>query len=85
MNNKYGPVTQSPARMSFVQLDPRVLTIAQSPTASIAAKGCVMKMFFLSLVLGAVCAMGAWAAVSAHTTIDEIMRRGGRPFPPGEP
>ncbi|HTV28571.1 MAG TPA: hypothetical protein VMF32_12375 [Xanthobacteraceae bacterium] len=44
-----------------------------------------MKMLALSLILGAVCAMGAWAAVAAHETIDEIMRRGGRPFPPGEP
>jgi hypothetical protein len=44
-----------------------------------------MKMVFLSLVFGAVCAMGAWAAMSAHATINEIVRRGGRPFPPGEP
>jgi hypothetical protein len=44
-----------------------------------------MKMVLLSLVFGAVCAMGAWAAMSAHATINEIVRRGGRPFPPGEP
>jgi hypothetical protein len=44
-----------------------------------------MKMVLLSLILGAICAMGAWVAVSAHATIDEIVRRGGRPFPIGEP
>lgn len=44
-----------------------------------------MHMIVLSCVLGVACAMGAWAAFSAETTIDEIVRRGGRPFPPGEP
>ncbi len=44
-----------------------------------------MQMVLLSCLFGAVCAMGLWAVVSAHATIDEIVRRGGRPFPPGEP
>ena len=35
--------------------------------------------------IGAMCAMGLWTAVSVRMTIDEVMRRGGRPFPPGEP
>jgi len=44
-----------------------------------------MKIVLLSFLLGAICAAGAWTAVSAHATTNEIMRRGGRPFPPGEP
>jgi hypothetical protein len=44
-----------------------------------------MQMVLLSCVFGAVCAMGLWAAVSVRATVDEVMRRGGRPFPPGEP
>ncbi|MGH6670603.1 MAG: hypothetical protein ACRECV_01345 [Xanthobacteraceae bacterium] len=44
-----------------------------------------MHIIVLSGLFGAVCAMGSWAVVSAYATIDEIVRRGGRPFPPGEP
>jgi hypothetical protein len=44
-----------------------------------------MKIVLLSFLFGTICAAGTWATVSTHATIDEIMRRGGRPFPPGEP
>lgn len=44
-----------------------------------------MRIIFLSCFLGAGCAMALWAAVAAHAAIDEIVQRGGRPFPPGEP
>jgi len=44
-----------------------------------------MKFVLFSFLLGAICAMGAWAAVSTRATIEEIVRRGGRPFPTGEP
>jgi hypothetical protein len=44
-----------------------------------------MLVFLLSCLFGAVCAVGFWTACTAHTTIDEIVKRGGIPFPPGEP
>jgi hypothetical protein len=44
-----------------------------------------MQIMLLSCLFGAGCAMGLWAVVSTHATIDEIVRRGGRPFPIGEP
>lgn len=44
-----------------------------------------MQLVFLSCLFGVGCAMGLWAALSARATIDEIVRRGGTPFPPGEP
>jgi hypothetical protein len=44
-----------------------------------------MQIVLLSCLFGAVCAMGLWASVSTLPTIDEITRRGGSPFPPGEP
>jgi prolyl-tRNA editing enzyme YbaK/EbsC (Cys-tRNA(Pro) deacylase) len=44
-----------------------------------------MLVFLLSCLFGAVCAVGLWTAFTAHTTIDEIVKRGGSPFPPGEP
>lgn len=44
-----------------------------------------MQVVFLSCLFGAGCAMALWAAFSAQATADEIVRRGGRPFPPGEP
>lgn len=44
-----------------------------------------MQILFVSCFLGAAWAMGVWVSLSAHATIDEIVRRGGRPFPPGEP
>jgi hypothetical protein len=44
-----------------------------------------MQVILLSCLLGAGCAMAVWAIVNVHATIDEVVRRGGRPFPPGEP
>jgi hypothetical protein len=44
-----------------------------------------MLIFLLSCLFGAVCAVGVWTAITAHTTIDDIVKRGGTPFPPGEP
>jgi hypothetical protein len=44
-----------------------------------------MQIVFLSCLLGAGGAMALWAAFAVHAAADEIMRRGGRPFPPGEP
>jgi len=44
-----------------------------------------MLIFLLSCLFGAVCAVGVWSAVTAHATIDDIVKRGGTPFPPGEP
>jgi hypothetical protein len=44
-----------------------------------------MLIFLLSCLFGAVCVVGMWTAVTARTTIDDIIKRGGRPFPPGEP
>lgn len=44
-----------------------------------------MLVFLLSCLFGAVCAVGLWMTFTAHTTIDEIVKRGGTPFPPGEP
>jgi hypothetical protein len=43
-----------------------------------------MLIFLLSCLFGAVCAVGVWTAVTAHTTIDGIVKRGGAPCPPGE-
>jgi len=44
-----------------------------------------MLVLLLSCLFGAVCAVGLWTAFTANTTIDEIVKRGGTPFPPGEP
>ncbi len=44
-----------------------------------------MLIFLLCCLFGAVLAVGLWTAVTARTTIDEIVKRGGTPFPPGEP
>lgn len=44
-----------------------------------------MLIFLLSCLFGAVCAVGVWAALSAHATVQEIVRCGGSPFPTGEP
>lgn len=44
-----------------------------------------MQAILLSCLFGAVCAMALWVAFSVRATVDEVMRRGGRPFPPGEP
>jgi hypothetical protein len=44
-----------------------------------------MKIVLLNFLLSGIFAAEAWAAVPAQATIDEIMRRGVRPFPPGEP
>ena len=43
-----------------------------------------MLFIVLSCFFGAGTAMALWASVAARETIDEIVRRGGRPFPPGE-
>jgi hypothetical protein len=49
-------------------------------------KGADFMLFIvLSCLFGAAAAMTLWALDAGHTTIDEIVRRGGRPFPPGEP
>jgi hypothetical protein len=44
-----------------------------------------MQIFFFSCFLGIGSAMGIWVVLSVHDTVDEIVRRGGRPFPAGEP
>lgn len=44
-----------------------------------------MQIVVLGCLLGVGGAMALWAATAAHATIDEILRRGGLPFPPGEP
>jgi len=44
-----------------------------------------MRFIVLSCLFGAGAAMAIWASVAARATIDEIVRRGGRPFPFGEP
>ncbi|HTV36430.1 MAG TPA: hypothetical protein VMF12_08350 [Xanthobacteraceae bacterium] len=44
-----------------------------------------MQVVFLSCFLGVGCAMALWAAFAVHATADEIVRRGGQPFPPGQP
>ena len=44
-----------------------------------------MRFIVLSCLFGAGTAMALWASVTARATIDEIVRRGGRPFPPGQP
>jgi hypothetical protein len=44
-----------------------------------------MQVVIVSCVIGAMCAMGLWAAWSVQAAVDEVVRRGGRPFPPGEP
>jgi hypothetical protein len=43
-----------------------------------------MRFIVLSCLFGAGATMALWASVAARATIDEIVRRGGRPFPPGE-
>jgi hypothetical protein len=48
-------------------------------------EGNFMQIVLLGCLLGVGCAMAAWVAAAAHTTVDEIVRRGGTPFPPGEP
>jgi type III secretory pathway component EscT len=44
-----------------------------------------MQIVLLGCLLGVCGAMTLWAATAADATIDEIVRRGGLPFPPGEP
>lgn len=44
-----------------------------------------MQTVLLSCLFGAVCAVAPSAAVSASATIDEMMRRAGKRFPPEEP
>jgi hypothetical protein len=44
-----------------------------------------MLFIVLSCFFGAAAAMMLWASAAGRSTIDEIVRRGGRPFPPGEP
>jgi hypothetical protein len=44
-----------------------------------------MQIVFLGCLLGAGGAMALWAAFAVRVAADEIMRRGGRPFPPGGP
>jgi hypothetical protein len=44
-----------------------------------------MLMVVLSCVFGALGAMAVWAAMSVRSTVDEIMRRGGEPYPIQEP
>lgn len=44
-----------------------------------------MLFIVLSCLFGVATAMTLWAFDAGRTTIDEIVRRGGRPFPPGEP
>jgi hypothetical protein len=44
-----------------------------------------MQIVFLGCLLGAAGAMALWASAAARATIDEIVRRGGTPFPPGQP
>jgi predicted phage tail protein len=44
-----------------------------------------MQIVLLGCLLGAGCAMALWASAAARATIEEIVRRGGTPFPPGEP
>lgn len=64
----------------------RALTIGQCPPVMVSAgKGRTMQIVLLIIFFGAVCAMGLWASVSVRAIIDEIARRGGLPFPPGEP
>lgn len=44
-----------------------------------------MLFIVLSCFFGVAAAMTLWASAAGRSTIDEIVRRGGRPFPPGEP
>ncbi len=44
-----------------------------------------MRFIVLSCLFGAGTAMAMWTPVAARATIGEIVRRGGRPFPFGEP
>ena len=44
-----------------------------------------MQIVLLGCLLGACGAMALLAATAADATIGEIVRRGGLPFPPGEP
>ena len=44
-----------------------------------------MLLIVLSCLFGAAAGMTLWALAAGRATIDEIVRRGGRPFPPGEP
>jgi hypothetical protein len=44
-----------------------------------------MQVVFLGCFFGAGCAMVLWATSSVRAAADEILRRGGQPFPPGEP
>jgi Na+-transporting NADH:ubiquinone oxidoreductase subunit NqrE len=43
-----------------------------------------MQVILLSCLFGVVCGMGLWVAVSAQATVDEMMRRSGKPLPPEE-
>jgi hypothetical protein len=44
-----------------------------------------MRFIVLSCLFGAATAVALWASFAARATIDEIVRRGGRPFPSGQP
>jgi hypothetical protein len=45
----------------------------------------MMQVILIGCLFGAVCAMGLLAAAPVRATIEEVIRRGGSPFPPGEP
>jgi hypothetical protein len=61
------------------------LTNDQRPHATLRKGADFMLFIVLSCLFGAAAAMTLWALDAGHSTIDEIVRRGGRPFPPGEP
>ena len=44
-----------------------------------------MRFIILGCFFSIGTAMALWASAAAHATVEEIVRRGGRPFPPGEP
>jgi hypothetical protein len=45
----------------------------------------VVQIVLSGCLFGVVCAMGLWMSASVQATVGEIVRRGGSPFPPGEP
>jgi hypothetical protein len=64
---------------------PDRLTIDQRPRATNGEGADFMLLIVLSCLFGAAAGMTLWALAAGRATIDEIVRRGGRPFPPGEP